>query len=393
MTFAKRVQQLPPYLFVGISRIIAAKRAQGIDVVDFGIGDPDIPTPEPVLDALKSGSDKLANHRYPESEGLPEFRQAVTDWYGRRFGVELDPVTEAINLIGAKEGIGHAALCFIDPGDVALVPDPAYPVYSIGTMFAGGESHYVPLLEKNAWLVDFQEISTEAAKRAKVLWLNYPNNPTGAVASVRFFQEAVEFARQFDLYLLHDACYTEVTYDGYVAPSILQVEGAREMSMEFHSLSKTANMTGWRVGMAVGNSDMVNALMRVKSNLDSGLSQAIQEMGIAALDLPEEWIAANNAIYRQRRDKLVSGLQAIGLDPNTPEAGLYIWSPTPPGYTSAEFAELLLNELDMVVTPGTGYGPSGEGFIRLSLTTPDEKVDEGLRRLSGWSIPAAPSAD
>ena len=393
MTFAKRVQQLPPYLFVGISRIIAAKRAQGIDVVDFGIGDPDIPTPEPVLDALKSGSDKPANHRYPESEGLPEFRQAVTDWYGRRFGVELDPVTEAINLIGAKEGIGHAALCFIDLGDIALVPDPAYPVYSIGTMFAGGESHYVPLLEKNAWLVDFQEISTEAAKRAKVLWLNYPNNPTGAVASVRFFQEAVEFARQFDLYLLHDACYTEVTYDGYVAPSILQVEGARDMSMEFHSLSKTANMTGWRVGMAVGNSEMVNALMRVKSNLDSGLSQANQEMGIAALDLPKEWIAANNAIYRQRRDKLVSGLQAIGLDPNTPEAGLYIWSPTPPSYTSAEFAELLLNELDMVVTPGTGYGPSGEGFIRLSLTTPDEKVDEGLRRLSGWSIPAAPSAD
>ena len=393
MTFAKRVQQLPPYLFVGISRIIAAKRAQGIDVVDFGIGDPDIPTPEPVLDALKSGSDTPANHRYPESEGLPEFRQAVTDWYGRRFGVELDPATEAINLIGAKEGIGHAALCFIDPGDIALVPDPAYPVYSIGTMFAGGESHYVPLLEKNAWLVDFQEISTEAAIKAKVLWLNYPNNPTGAVASVRFFQEAVEFAREFDLYLLHDACYTEVTYDGYVAPSILQVEGARDMSMEFHSLSKTANMTGWRVGMAVGNSEMVNALMRVKSNLDSGLSQAIQEMGIAALDLPEEWIAANNAIYRQRRDKLVGGLQAIGLDPNTPDAGLYIWSPTPPGYTSAEFAELLLNELDMVVTPGTGYGPSGEGFIRLSLTTPDEKVDEGLRRLSGWSIPAAPSAD
>ena len=393
MTFAKRVQQLPPYLFAGISRIIAAKRAQGIDVVDFGIGDPDIPTPEPVLDALKSGSEKPANHRYPESEGLPEFRQAVTDWYGRRFGVELDPVTEAINLIGAKEGIGHAALCFIDPGDIALVPDPAYPVYSIGTMFAGGESHYVPLLEKNAWLVDFQDICTEAAKRAKVLWLNYPNNPTGAVASVRFFQEAIEFARQFDLYLLHDACYTEVTYDGYVAPSILQVEGARDMSMEFHSLSKTANMTGWRVGMAVGNSEMVNALMRVKSNLDSGLSQANQEMGIAALGLPEEWIAANNAIYRQRRDKLVSGLQAIGLDPNTPDAGLYIWSPTPPGYTSAEFAELLLNELDMVVTPGTGYGPSGEGFIRLSLTTPDEKVDEGLRRLSGWSIPAALSAD
>ena len=389
MTLAKRVQQLPPYLFVGISRIIAAKKAQGIDVVDFGIGDPDIPTPEPVLDALKSASDTPANHRYPESEGLPEFRQAVADWYERRFGIGLDPATEAINLIGAKEGIGHAALCFIDPGDVALVPDPAYPVYSIGTMFAGGESHYVPLLEKNDWLVDFADIPSDAAKKAKVIWLNYPNNPTGAVAPLEFYREAVEFARQFDLYLLHDACYTEVTYDDYVAPSILQVEGARELSMEFHSLSKTANMTGWRVGMAVGNSDMVNALMRVKSNIDSGLSQAIQEMGIAALELPAEWVAANNEIYRQRRNKLVSGLQSIGLNPNMPRAGLYIWSPTPAGYTSAAFAELLLNELDMVVTPGTGYGPSGEGFIRLSLTTPDEKVDEGLRRLSGWSIPPA----
>lgn len=389
MTLAKRVQQLPPYLFVGISRIIAAKKAQGIDVVDFGIGDPDIPTPDPVLDALKSASDTPANHRYPESEGLPEFRQAVADWYERRFGIGLDPATEAINLIGAKEGIGHAALCFIDPGDVALVPDPAYPVYSIGTMFAGGESHYVPLREKNDWLVDFADIPSDAAKKAKVIWLNYPNNPTGAVAPLEFYREAVEFARQFDLYLLHDACYTEVTYDDYVAPSILQVDGARELSMEFHSLSKTANMTGWRVGMAVGNSDMVNALMRVKSNIDSGLSQAIQEMGIAALELPAEWVAANNEIYRQRRNKLVSGLQSIGLNPNMPRAGLYIWSPTPAGYTSAAFAELLLNELDMVVTPGTGYGPSGEGFIRLSLTTPDEKVDEGLRRLSGWSIPPA----
>ena len=392
MTLAKRVQQLPPYLFVGISRIIAAKRAEGIDVVDFGIGDPDIPTPEPVLDALKSASDTPANHRYPESEGLPEFRQAVADWYDRRFGIGLDPATEAINLIGAKEGIGHAALCFIDPGDIALVPDPAYPVYSIGTMFAGGESHYVPLLEKNDWLVDFADIPSDAAKKAKVIWLNYPNNPTGAVAPVEFYREAVKFARQFDLYLLHDACYTEVTYDDYVAPSILQVDGAREVSMEFHSLSKTANMTGWRVGMAVGNSEMVNALMRVKSNIDSGLSQAIQEMGIAALELPAEWIAANNEIYRQRRNKLVGGLRSIGLNPNTPKAGLYIWSPTPAGYTSAAFAELLLNELDMVVTPGTGYGPSGEGYIRLSLTTPDEKVDEGLRRLSNWSIPPAANA-
>ena len=392
MTLAKRVQQLPPYLFVGISRTIAEKKAQGIDVVDFGIGDPDIPTPDAVLEALDAASRKPANHRYPESEGLPQFRRAVTDWYQRRFGVKLDPESEAMNLIGAKEGIGHAALCFIDPGGTALIPDPAYPVYSIGTMFAGGESHYLPLLEENGWLVDFREVDSAAAKRASVMWLNYPNNPTGGVAPLKFFDEAVEFARQFDLYLLHDACYTEVTFDGYKAPSILQAIGAREMSMEFHSLSKTANMTGWRVGMAVGNSEMVNALMRVKSNLDSGLSQAIQEMGIAALNLDPHWVAENSEKYRRRRDKLVAGLRGAGLRPESPKAGLYVWSPVPAAYTSAAFAELLLDDLNIVVTPGTGYGPAGEGYVRLSLTTPDHRVEEGLRRLAGWNIPAPNSA-
>ncbi len=387
MRLAKRVERLPPYLFVGISRIIAEKKSQGIDVVDFGIGDPDIPTPKPVLRALEEGAAKPDNHRYPESEGLPEFRNAVTDWYVQRFGVELDPATEAINLIGAKEGIGHAALCFIDPGDVALVPDPAYPVYAIGTMFAGGESHYVPLLEKNGWLVDFRDVPSDAAKRARVMWLNYPNNPTGGVANLDFFQEAVEFARQYDLYMLHDACYTEVTFDGYEAPSILQAPGARDLCMEFHSLSKTANMTGWRVGMAVGNSEMVNALMRVKSNLDSGLSQAIQEMGIAALNLPVEWVAENVEKYRRRRDMLIEGLRGIGLRAKPPKAGLYVWTPVPSGYTAAAFAELLLNDRNLVVTPGTGYGPAGEGYVRLSLTTPDERVEEGLRRLAGWKIP------
>ena len=386
MRLAKRVEQLPPYLFVGISRAIAAKKAQGIDVISFGIGDPDMPTPEPVIDALVKGAHKPANHRYPESEGLPEFRKAVTDFYERRFGVNLDPATEAINLIGAKEGIAHASLCFIDPGDIAITPDPSYPVYDIGTMFAGGTSHKVPLLESNGYLVDFSSIPTDVAKTAKCIWLNYPNNPTGGVADLNFFEEAVAFAKEFDLVLLHDACYTEVTYDGYVAPSVLQVPGAMDVAMEFHSLSKTANMTGWRVGAAVGNSTLVNALMRVKSNIDSGLSQAIQEMGIAALDLPESWLEANNAVYKKRRDKVVAVLNEIGLNATAPKAALYIWVRVPNGFTSAEFTQRLLDEVNVVVTPGNGYGKAGEGYVRLSLTTPDDRIDEGLRRLSTFSL-------
>ncbi len=383
---AQRVQQLPPYLFVNISRAIAEKKAQGIDVVSFGIGDPDIPTPDRVLDALDRGARKAANHRYPESEGLPEFRKAVTEFYDRRFGVKLDHQTEAINLIGAKEGIAHAALCFINPGDISISPDPAYPVYQIGTLFAGGQTHFVPLKEQDDYLVDFTEIPSDIARKAKTLWLNYPNNPTGAVADLSFFREAVAYAKEFDLYLLHDACYTEVTFDGYTAPSLLQAEGAMDIGMEFHSLSKTANMTGWRIGAAVGNSEMVDALMRVKSNIDSGLSQAIQEMGIEALELPQEWIDDNNAIYRRRRDRVVAALNEIGLAATVPKATLYIWTRVPDGYTSGEFAQKMLQERDVVVTPGAAYGKSGEGYIRLSLTIPDDQIDEGIRRISGWQI-------
>ncbi len=386
MKFARRVEELPPYLFVGISRAIAAKKAEGIDVISFGIGDPDIPTPDPVLNRLQTALRTPAHHRYPESEGLPEFRQEVADFYSRRFGVELDPETEIINLIGAKEGIAHAALCFIDPGDIALVPDPAYPVYEIGTMFAGGTSHFIPLTADNDWLPRLDDIPTDVARNAKVLWLNYPNNPTGATASLEFFNEAIKFAKEFDIALLHDACYTEVTYDGYVAPSIMQAEGARDIAMEFHSLSKTANMTGWRVGMAVGNADMVNALMRVKSNIDSGSSQAVQEMGMEALNLSPDWIHENNEIYRRRRDRVVATLNEIGIDAVAPKAGLYIWVPIPEGTTSAEFAEKLLEERNVVVTPGNGYGPAGEGYIRLSLTIPDELIDEGVSRLSGLRL-------
>ena len=386
MKFAKRVQDLPPYLFVGISKAIAKKKEQGIDVISFGIGDPDIPTPKKVLDRLKKATDIPAHHRYPESEGLPEFRKAVADFYKNRFGVDLDFNNEIINLIGAKEGIAHTPLCFLAPGDKALVPNPAYPVYEIGTMFAGGETVFVDLLEENNFLIDFTSIDTKLAKEAKMLWINYPNNPTGAIAHLDFFKEAVVFCKEFDIALMHDACYTEVTYDDYVAPSLLQVPEAKDISIEFHSLSKTANMTGWRVGTAVGSPDMINALMRVKSNIDSGLSQAIQEMGIEALSLSKEWLNANNETYKKRRDKVVATLKEIGLDANAPKATLYIWTRVPNGYTSASFTAKLLEEVNVVVTPGSGYGTAGEGFIRLSLTIPDEQIDEGLKRLSQFTL-------
>ena len=273
MKLANRIEQLPPYLFVEISKKINEKRAQGIDVITFAIGDPDLPTPERILDRLHAASDDPANHRYPESEGLPELRQAVADWYGSRFGVTLDRDTEVLPLIGAKEGIGHMALCLIDPGDVALVPDPAYPVYSIGTMFAGGETHWLPLEEENGWLPDLGAIPEDVARKAKVIWVNYPNNPTGAVAGIDFYNDLVAFAKKYDIAVCHDAPYSEIAYDGYRPVSLLEAKGAMDVGIEFHSLSKSYNMTGWRVGMAVGNARLINALMRVKSNLDSGIPQ------------------------------------------------------------------------------------------------------------------------
>jgi LL-diaminopimelate aminotransferase len=389
MEIASRLDKLPPYLFLEISRKIQEKRAQGADVVSFGIGDPDIPTPRHVVDELKRTADVPANHRYPETDGLPELRESIARWYERRFGLSFDPGKEVLPLIGAKEGIGHMALCLIDPGDVALVPDPGYPVYGVGTMFAGGESHFMPLREERGWLPDLSAIPSDVARRATVMWLNYPNNPTGGLATEEFFQEAVAFAKEYDLAICHDAAYSEVTFDGYVAPSFMQTAGAMDVAIEFHSLSKTYNMTGWRLGMAVGNPALIDALLRVKSNLDSGVSQAVQYMGIEALDnTTEEWCAANNDIYRRRRDRMVEVLQAMGLDVALPKAGLYIWARCPEGWTSAELATELLDKHAVVVTPGRGYGECGEGYVRLSLTTPDERVEEGLRRLEGSVIGA-----
>jgi len=391
MKFANRIEQLPPYLFVEISRKIAQKKAEGADVVSFAIGDPDIPTPPHILNRLHEASQDPQNHRYPESEGLPELRKTIAEWYEGRFGVTLDPNKEVLPLIGAKEGIGHASLCFIDPGDVALIPDPGYPVYSIGTMFAGGECHWMPLAEGNEWLPDLKAIPTGIADKAKAMWINYPNNPTGAIAGGEFFEEVVAFAKQHEIPVLHDAPYTEVAYDGYKPMSFLEIPGAKDVGIEFHSLSKSYNMTGWRIGMAVGNADMINALMRVKSNLDSGIPQAIQHAAIDALRGPQDCIEEHNKIYQRRRDKVVATLRQIGMDVAVPKARLYVWAKLPAGWTSAAFSSLLIEEKDIVVTPGSGYGSYGEGYIRLSLTIADAQLDKGLERLTSWQIPDPPS--
>jgi LL-diaminopimelate aminotransferase len=385
MRLAKRIEKLPPYLFAEISRKIAEKRAQGVDVISFAVGDPDIPTPSHVIDALCQAARDPANHRYPETDGLPDLRRAIARWYEQRFDVSLDPDREVLPLIGSKEGIGHIALCFIDPGDLALVPDPGYPVYSGGTMFAGGDCYFMPLTEENDFLPDLEAIPEAVARRAKLMWISYPNNPTGAVAELDFFEQVVRFAKEHGIAVCHDAPYTEVAFDGYRPVSFLQAAGARDVGVEFHSFSKSYNMTGWRIGMVVGNATMVDALMRVKSNLDSGIPQAIQRMAIAALEGPQECIAEHNAIYQRRRDRLVAALARMGLKVRPPKASLYLWARLPEGRTSLEFASRLLDDIGVVVTPGIGYGPHGEGYVRLSLTIPDERMEEGLRRLAGWT--------
>lgn len=384
MQLARRVESLPPYLFAEISRKIAAKRAAGIDVVTFAIGDPDIPTPKNIMDELHRAADDPANHRYPESEGLPELRQAIADWYDRRFETKFAPHKETLPLIGSKEGIAHMALCLIDPGDLAIVPDPGYPVYEIGTMFAGGESWRLPLSREAGWLADFDAIPEDIARRARLMWLNYPNNPTAAVADIPFFERAVAWAKRYDVALLHDNPYCDVNYDGYKPVSIFQVPGARDVAVEFNSWSKIYNMTGWRIGMVVGNETLIDALMRVKSNIDSGIPQAVQRMAIEAIYGPQEAIDEHNAIYQRRRDRIVEGLRKVGLSVDVPKASLYVWAQLPAGMKSADFAARLIEDTAVVVTPGRGYGEQGEGYIRLSVTTPDDRVEEGMRRIEAW---------
>jgi len=351
---AKRIENLPPYLFMEISRKIAEKKAKGEDVISFGIGDPDIPTPAHIIASLCQAAKDPANHRYPETESLPELRRAIAEWYKKRFDVSLDADSEVLPLIGSKEGIVHIALCFIDPNDIALVPDPSYPPYPMGTILAGGKTHYMPLTEENSFLPDFNAIPANVLKKAKILWINYPNNPTGAVADIDFFNRTVEFARQHNLVVCHDGPYTEVAYDDYKPVSFMQAEGAKEVGVEFHSLSKSYNMTGWRIGMAVGNAGIIDTLKRVKSNIDSGIPQAIQYAAIEALTGPQDCIKVHNAIFQRRRDLIIDMLNKIGLKAEIPKAGLYVWAKVPEGYTSIDFASELLEKVGVVVTPGTG---------------------------------------
>lgn len=384
MRLSHRLDKLPPYLFVEINRKIAEKRARGEDVISFAIGDPDTPTPKYIIDKLCVEANDPVNHRYPETDGLPRLREAIAQWYEKRFGVKLDKDKEVLPLIGSKEGIAHISFCFLDPGDTALVTDPGYPVYSMSTLLAGGVPHYITLKEENGFLPDFDNISPDVAKSAKLMWLNYPNNPTGAVADIAFFNKAVAFARKYGLAICHDAPYTEIYYDNYRPPSFLQADGARDVGIEFHSLSKTYNMTGWRIGMAVGNAEIINALFRFKSNLDSGIFQAIQQAAIEALTGPQDFIDERNEVLSKRRDKLVDALNKIGVKTRAPRAAFYIWARVPEGYTSFDFTKELLDKTNVAVTPGTGYGKSGEGFVRLSITLPDDRLEEGISRLLTW---------
>jgi LL-diaminopimelate aminotransferase len=381
---SRRVENLTPYLFVEISRKIAERKARGEDVVSFGIGDPDIPTPSHIIERLCKEARIPANHRYPESEGLPELRKTIANWYQKRFSVSLDPEKEVAPLIGSKEGIAHIALCLLNPGDTALITDPGYPVYSIGTNLVGGRPYYLPISPDNNFLPELDRIPENILENTKVLWLNYPNNPTGAVADLQFFNKAVEFAKKHDICICHDGPYSEVSFDDYTPVSFLQAEGAKDVGIEFHSFSKTYNMTGWRIGMAVGNSTVITALKTMKSNLDSGIPQAIQYAAIEALTGPQNCIKEHNDVYRRRRDLIVDTLNKMGLQANPPKASLYIWAKVPKGYNSVEFANDLLDKVGVVVTPGIGYGRNGEGYVRLSVTIPDASLLKGLSRMAQW---------
>jgi len=384
MRIAKRLQNLPPYLFVEISKKIAARKAKGEDVISFAIGDPDIPTPPHIIERLCEAARDPANHRYPESDSLPELRRAVAEWYQKRFNVSFDPDKEVLPLIGSKEGIHHIAMCLIDLGDTVLVPDPGYPPYVTSTVLTGGRPFYLPLTEKNNFLPDLNAIPFYVLQRTKLLWINYPHNPTGAVADLDFFNRVVKFARQHNIAVCHDAPYSEVVFDGYVATSFMQAEGAREVGIEFHSLSKTYNMTGWRIGMAVGNAEMITALKTIKSNWDSGIPQAIQYAAIEALRGPQDCVAEHNAVYQRRRDLVIETLNKIGLEAKPPKASLYIWAKVPEGYNSIDFAAEILDKYGIVVTPGIGYGKQGDNFIRISLTIVDAALVKGLSRLAEW---------
>jgi len=379
---ADRLKQLPPYLFVEIDKAKRKLQAAGKDVIDLGVGDPDLPTPPHIINRMKQAADDPANHRYSFTEGIKELREAIARWYDRRFGVQLDPSTEVLPLLGSKEGIAHFPLAVCNSGDAVLVPDPCYPPYRSGTIFAGAEVVSMPLLEEDGFFPDLEGVSQKAVRRAKVLFLNYPNNPTAATAEAPQYEAALEFAKTFGIAVAHDAAYSEVAFDGYKPMSFLQLPDAKSVGIEFHSLSKTYNMTGWRVGWACGSAKLIAALAQLKTNLDSGIFQPLQYAGIEALEGDQAPLQATLATYQQRRDVFVQGLGKAGWTIPSPKASLYIWTRVPTDETSIAFATRVLEQTHVVITPGVGFGPSGEGYVRLSLTVSTQRVQEAVDRLA-----------
>ena len=383
---AGRLAALPPYLFKELDRMRDEVRAKGVDIIDLGVGDPDQPTPGHIVARLNAAAQDPANHAYPSYTGMKEYRRTVAVWFKNRFGVDLDPDKQVLALLGSKEGIAHLPLAFINPGDVALVPEPAYPVYNIGTMFAGGQPYFMPLLEKNGFLPDLEAIPADVTKKAKIIFINYPNNPTGATAEPGFYKKVVDFAKENQLIVVSDAAYSEMAYDGYKPTSFLEIPGAMDVGIEFHSLSKTYNMTGYRIGWAAGREEIVDGLGRIKSNIDSGAYQAVQIAAIEALSGDQSCVGDMARLYTERRDAILPGLKEIGLSAKSPKATFYIWIKTPAGYTSADFTARLLTETGIVVTPGNGFGPSGEGYVRMALTKSVDRLREAVDRIKKLNL-------
>jgi len=378
---AERIRHLPPYLFAQIDKKIEKKKNAGIDVISLGIGDPVEPTPPHIINRLIEAVKDPINHQYPSYYGLAEFRKAIAGWYNRRFGIQLDPDKEILPLIGSKEGIAHISVALLDCGAYTLIPDPAYPVYDTGTILTEGKAHFMPLLKENDFLPDIGKIPGNIAKKAQIMFLNYPNNPTGAIASEDFIRDCVDFAGKNDIAICFDNAYSEITFDGYIAPSFLQIPGSKEVGIEFNSLSKTYNMTGWRIGWAAGNSEIIDALGRVKTNIDSGIFNPIQYAGIEALNSSQDCIDEMCDIYCRRRNMVIDALAEINIRVEKPKATIYVWAPVPGGYTSSEFATHVLEETGVVVSPGNAYGPSGEGYIRIALSVKDDRLREALDRI------------
>jgi LL-diaminopimelate aminotransferase len=380
--FARRLDQVPPYLFAEIERRIERMRAHGLDVISLGIGDPDLPTPPAVVAALQRAAERPETHRYPSNHGLAGFREAVAEFYAGRFEIDVDPASEVIPVLGGKEAVAHVALACLDPGDIALAPDPGYPPYTSGPVFAGGDVHYLPLQEDNAFMPDLNAIPPGTAARANLLYFNYPNNPTGAVVADGFFERAVAFAREHDTVAIHDSAYTEIAFDGYRPPSFLATPGATEVGAEIFSLSKGWNMTGWRIGWIAGNAEVVERYRQLKTNLDSGMFDALQLAAVAALTEARDFPREMSEVYRRRRDLMIDALRTIGLDAQPPLATPYLWIRVPEGHDSASFTELVLEQAAVIVSPGPSFGPSGEGYVRISLTVPDKRLEEAAGRIA-----------